>query len=69
MINKENISKVADEFILNQKSNHKDLAIKVFLYQFLSLNNTPFISDFVEFIKESKYEDFIDQNVVCIHTS
>ena len=53
--------------MLNQKSKHKEMVVKV-LYQFLSLNQMPFISDFVEFIKESKFEDFIDQNVVFVST-
>jgi ATP-dependent DNA helicase RecQ len=67
MINKESIPKIVDEFMLSQKSKHKEMVIKV-LYQFLSLNNMPFLSDFIEFIKESRYEDFIDQNLVFVST-
>jgi len=67
MLNKEYASKIVDEFLLNQKSIHKDLVIKAF-YQFLSLNNMPFVSDFIEFIKESRFEDFVDQDVTFVST-
>ena len=67
MINKEKLSIIIDEFKLNQKSKYADMAIKV-LYQFLSLNHIPFITDFIEFIRESRYEDFIEQDVVFVST-
>jgi ATP-dependent DNA helicase RecQ len=66
-MNKDIIQEIADEYSKTQKSKHKDLVIKV-LYQFMSLNDRPFITDFVEFINESKYEDFIEQNVVYVST-
>jgi ATP-dependent DNA helicase RecQ len=67
MMDRDIIQEIADEYSKTQKSKHKDLVIKV-LYQFMSLNDRPFITDFVEFINESKYEDFIEQNVVYVST-
>jgi ATP-dependent DNA helicase RecQ len=67
MIDKENLTKIVDEFSTNQKSKHAHMVIKVF-YQFLSLNNMPFITDFIEFIRESRYEDFVEQDVVFVST-
>ncbi|AUD65808.1 hypothetical protein BK011_08965 [Tenericutes bacterium MZ-XQ] len=67
MMDKDIVQGIADDYIKTQKSKHKDMVIKV-LYQFMSLNDRPFISDFVEFINESRYEDFIDQNVVYVST-
>jgi ATP-dependent DNA helicase RecQ len=67
MMNRDIIQAISDDYIKNQKSKHKDMVIKV-LYQFLSLNDRPFISDFIEFVNESKYEDFIEQNVVYVST-
>jgi ATP-dependent DNA helicase RecQ len=67
MIDKENLTKIVEEFSSNQKSKHAHMVIKVF-YQFLSLNNIPFITDFIEFIRESRYEDFVEQDVVFVST-
>lgn len=67
IINKESLSKIVDEFASNQKGKHANMVIKVF-YQFLSLNNIPFITDFIEFIRESQYEDFVEQDVVFVST-
>jgi ATP-dependent DNA helicase RecQ len=67
MINKESLSKIVDEFTSNQKGKHTNLVMKIF-HQFLSLNNVPFITDFVEFIRESRYEDFVEQDVVFVST-
>ena len=67
VIDKENLNKITDEFTANQKSKHAHMVIKAF-YQFLSLNHIPFITDFIEFIKESKFEDFVEQDVVFVST-
>ncbi|MGE4321126.1 MAG: RecQ family ATP-dependent DNA helicase [Acholeplasmataceae bacterium] len=67
IINKDKLTEVVDEFTNSHKSQYTELAIKV-LYQFLSLNNMPFLSDFEEFIRESKLEDFVEKNVVYVST-